>query len=392
MISFVNYPPGAISNLNFIDDLNKLPSSDAGIIYLLDNTAYFFTKNIDLLGNRFVCGRNTVILGSSSENVRLSSTGLDANTPLITSEWSLPIRGITISHGTALDLDASGNADQALDWFGVNFTDCATVGRIANYTNFIATDCALLNSSELSFDGNFGTVGFSSCLFNGQSGKSIISIPATAVIQRRFRAIYSSFITLVGETSIDIDPLATISDESYILDTCNFSGGGTYLSGVDDTSNTSLFVKCVGIVNTAVNGQLYMFNNATTTTVSLQDTFYKIAGTTTPSPDNQKYDHSNNRLTNAAKIERKFLVQATLSFNAGNNNVCTFGFYDSKLGGIRTPSLTRSTANSSGRAENVSISCIVQHGFGDYIEVHVSNSVATNVTVTDLNLIISEIT
>jgi hypothetical protein len=204
--------------------------------------------------------------------------------------------------------------------------------------------------------------------------------------------IYSSFITLSGETSINVSASATISDERYILDTVNFSGGGTYLSGVDQTSNKALFTSCVGITNTAVNGQLYMQNNATDTNVSVTNTFYKVLGTTTASTDNSKYTHANNRLTNNANISRKYLIQCILSFTGTANDVYQFGFYDSKLGTIRTPSKTKSTSNNNGRAENVAFSCVVSHISGDYLEIHGTNtSGSRNFTVTDMNFVITEI-
>lgn len=381
----------ATGNIIFVTTKSDLPTAVSGVITLAANKTYFFTTTVDLTGDRLVCGANTTILGGSSENCVIKSTGLSSSTALITSVYSLPIRNITITHGTALNLDGDGTTT-ALDWFGVNFTDCATVGTIKDYTNFIMQDSAFLNSGNMTLDGSIGTVGFTQCLFDLTSGSTGFIIPSTANITRRFRIIYSSFVTLSGETSINVSSSATIGNERYILDTVNFSGGGTYITGVDDTSNKSLFINCVGITNTAVNGQLYMQGNATATVVSATNTFYKVLGTTTASSDNSKYTHTNNRLTNDAAISRKYLIQASLSFSSGTGDVCQFGFYDSKLGAVRTPSKTKATANSSGRAENIHMACVVSHVQGDYIEVHCSNTTnSTNITVSDLNFVITEI-
>jgi hypothetical protein len=153
-------------NFIFVKSKSDLPTPVGGVINLVDNATYFFLTTVDLLGSSLLCGQNTTILGASSENCRIKSTGLYPLTALINSEWSLPIRNITIEHNVAIDLDATGNANQALDWFGVNFSDCETVGTIKGYNNFIATDCALLNSGTLTFDGTIGTVGFQSCIFD----------------------------------------------------------------------------------------------------------------------------------------------------------------------------------------------------------------------------------
>jgi hypothetical protein len=379
-------------DIQFINSIDDFPAAITSVITLESNVTYFICSTIDLVGSRLVCSSNTTIIGGSSENCRIKSTGLNAATALITSEWSLPIRNITIEHGTALSLDATANANQALDWFGVNFTDCAIIGTIKNYSNFVMNDSAFLNSQGLTFDGTFGTIAFGNTLFDNRTSGTSIILPATLTITRRFRIIYSSFICLSGETGINVNASATIPDEKYILDTVNFSGGGTYLTGVTNTSNKALFTLCVGITNTNVNGQLYMQGNATVTTVASANVFYKVLGTTTASSDNQKYLHSNNRLTNDAIIPRKFLIQCNLSFTSGSNNVCQFGFYDSVLATIRTPSKTKSTSNGTGRAENISFNCVVSHKQGDYLEIHAANtSASNNITVTDMNFVITEI-
>ena len=175
--------------------------------------------------------------------------------------------------------------------------------------------------------------------------------------------------------------------------TCNFSGAGTPITGVDSLDNESLFTNNVGIPNTATNGQIYMQGNATATTVSDTAVFYLGAGTTIASADNERYlGSSAGRLTNEAIIQRKFLIIASLSFETTNGNVCQFGFYDSRLSAIREPSKTFATANASGRDEHVSMQCVVSHSSGDYLEVHCRNSTGTNdITITDLNFTITQL-
>jgi hypothetical protein len=136
-----------------------------------------------------------------------------------------------------------------------------------------------------------------------------------------------------------------------------------------------------------------MQGNTTATTVSVTNTFYKVAGTTTASIDNSKYlMPQNNRLTNNATVTRKYLIQCILSFTGTSNDVYQFGFFDSKLGTIRTPSKTKSTSNNNGRNESVSFSCVVSHVSGDYLEIYgTNNSGSRNFTVTDMNFIITEI-
>ena len=380
----------AASDFVFVSSLYDLPVPVSGVITLEDEKTYFFISEVDLLGNRLVCGVNTTILGGSSENCRIKSTGL-TGTALITSNYSLPIRNITIEADVALNLDGDG-VTTALDWFGVNFTDCNTIGTIRDYSNFIMQDSAFLNSGGLTFDGTIGTIAATQCLFDVNGTNTAFILPATLTVTRRFRITYSSFIVTSGQRGIDVSTSATIPTESYILDTVNFAGGGTYLGGVDHTSNDALFINCTNITNTAVNGQLYMQGNATATTVTNTTSFFKVAGTTSASADNSKFSHSNNRLTCDAIISRKYLIQCSLSASAGTNHVLEFGFYDSQLNAVRTPSRTKVTSNGSGRVESVTFMCVVTMTNGNYLEIHArNNSSATNIIVEQLNFTITEI-
>lgn len=371
---------------NFVANVDDLPGAVNGVIALADNQTYFLTGDVDLKGARLVGGRNTCIIGGTSENCALTSTGLDSGTALLSSEWTCILRFMTISHGTALNLDADGNADQALDWLGVNFLNCATVGTIANYNNWIYQTGALLNSSGLTVDGTFGTVGLSQCLINPASGGTGIIVPATATITRRFRVIYSAFVVLSGETGIDVSTSATIPVEGHILDTVNFAGGGTYTAGVAFDDNKALWVNNKGIKNSAEIGFMTLNGNATATSISTQGVPVKASGATTLQAISQKFSHSDNRLTYSGAITRSFKVTVTASVSSGANNV--IGNYVAKNGTVVANSEIYITANSGGRAENVAIQTVVELAQNDFVEFFVENDSGTsNITVTDMAFI-----
>lgn len=389
-------PEGTASNFTFVSSKDDLPTPVSGVHTLLADHTYFFLGTVDLMGGRMVGQFNTCLLGHSSENAFITSTGLTAGVALFTTEWTTPIRHVTFFDvDTCLDIDGTANLPQplALDWTGVNFTNIPNVGLIGTSDNFIYTKGALLGSNNLRFTGSQGTISIADSLLRGSGGPSpIVHIDSGCTVSRRFRIIYSSIIAFGATTALDVDDLAGIPTEGFILDTINFAGGGNYLPSVGTASNKALFSGCKGIVNTAVNGQAYMRNNTTASVITATDTFVKVAGTTTASTDNAKYAHADNRLTNEAEVERKYLIQCSLSFTSGSNNICEFGFYDSKLGAIREPSRTLGTANSSGRLEGLTFSCVVQHSTGDYLEIHCANTTgANNITVEAMNFIVSEI-
>jgi hypothetical protein len=383
-------------NIN-IDKINEieynLPASVGGVVTLLAGKTYLLSEPIDLLGDRIVAAGVCNLFGTSSETASITSTGLGVGVPLLTSDFTIVLESITIKNvDTAIAINGNVNL-VALDWRNVNFENVPNVGVINTCDNFIFDTSAFLGAQGLRFTGTIGTVAMNNSLFRGLgSAGKIIELDASCTITRRFRIIYSSVVAFGSTVGIDVNTSATIPIEAYILDTVNFSGGSSYLSGVDNTNNKALFVNCVGITNTAVNGQLFMQNNATATTISNTSDFFKIEGTTTASPDNAKFTHSDNRLTCDAVIQRKYLIQCTLSFAAGATNVCEFGFYDSQLVAVRTPSRTKATANAGGRAENVNFVCVVSMKQGDFLEVWAKNtSATTNITVDQLNFVITEI-
>jgi hypothetical protein len=383
----------ALGGTRAINRKTDFPTAVNGVITLEENLTYIIESPIDLTGDRLEAGGIVNLFGTSSETSFLTSTGLGVGVPLLTSIHTIVLEKLTF-HDVDTCLSINGNTNLvALDWENVNFKDISNIGTINTCENFIYETGAFLSAKGLKLTGTIGTVGISNSLFNSDAlAGNVIELDASCIITRRFRVIYSSLIVDTLATGINVNALATIPTESYILDTVNFSGPGTYISGVTQTSNDSLFINCKGIPNTAVNGQLYMQANAVATVIAGTNTFVKIAGTTTASLDNSKISHSNNRLTIDAVISRKYLIQCHLSFTSGNNNECEFGFYDSQLAAVRTPSRTKSTANSAGRAENISFACVVNGDIGYFLEIWcANNSAVTNITVTDMNFIITEI-
>lgn len=395
-IPFSNFVASVSSNISsgnivFVASKTDLPTAVSGVITLPTAISYFFTTTVDLTGDRIVCGLNTVILGASSENCYIKSTGLSSSTALITSVYSLPIRNISFTHGTVFNLDGDGTTT-AIDWFGINFVDCATIGTIKDYTNFVMGDSAFLNSSGMTFDGSIGTIAFGNCLFDTSSGGTAITLASTLTVSRRFRIIYSSFVTLSGETSLNVSASATISDERYILDTVNFSGGGTYISGVTQTSNKTLFTNCVGVANTTTRGFMYMVNNTTNTPIGVPnvDVWVKALGTTTADSNNSKFTHSNNRLTYSGAFNTSFLVSVNTAVrsSASNQNI-SIGI--AKNGTILPNSEMTIRTSTSNQEHPGSTQYQIDLVTNDYVELFVKNNQSTDVRVSDLNFSVVKI-
>ena len=389
---------GVPATVVFVESAADLPMPVNGVITLANNVTYFIAGTIDLAGDRIVAGENTTIIGGSSENCRLKSTGL-TGTALITSEYSLPMRNITVEADIALDLDATGNATAALDWFGVNFTDCASCGTIANYSNFIASDCGWLNSGALTFDGTIGTVGFAQCIFTPRTGATALAVAATATITRRFRVIYSAFVVTSGRTGINFSTSATVPDESYILDTANFSGGGTYTTGVASTSDKVRWVACVGVTNTVAIAQMYMKNNAVATDILVQNDKYKVAGTTEFAALSQRWTHdaANNAVVYASAVPRRVKAQVSFTIRGSANNVIGVFLAKCESGNSIVPDTDRLpesevyVAMSGSRPDSAFVQAILDVTEGDRVYCIVQNtSSSADVTVEFLNIIVEQ--
>lgn len=373
--------------------LDDLPLPVGGVITLTPDETYYIAAHVDLEGNRLVCGLNTTILGASSENCSLTSTGLGASDYLIYSDYTLPIRHITIkdvSKGVGINIAGDNPDPVALDWTGVNFSGCVINCTFGDIDNFIFSKGAILGSGAMEFVGAAGTIGIDNSIFTGDgSAYAMINVASTAVVTRRLRVVYSAFVAFGSTVAINVDPAATIPTDNYILDACNFSGGGTYLTGLGTsfTDNQPRWTNNRGILNTAYVASYHMRNNATPTVILATNTPVKVAGTTIAGVINQKFTHTDNRLTYVGELIKNIRVTAIASFTSANNQVV--GLYIAKTGVELDDSEMYATTNAGGRAESITVQVVTTVANGDYIEIWIENTTAANnITVEYLNLVI----
>jgi hypothetical protein len=389
MLNFLDFAgrSASLDNVVVVNTKSDFPTPINNVITLAEDKTYYVSTMVDLTGDRIVTSGVCNLFGYSSEVSTLTSTGLGVGVPLITSEWTIVIENITIKDvHTAIDINGNTRTI-ALDWENVNFTNVPNVGIINTSDNFIYETGAFLGSEGLVLTGTVGTISLTNSLFRGIGNTAnIIEVNASAIITRRFRVTYSSFVVLPNNTGINFNVAATVPFNSYILDTVNFSSSGTFISGVDYTNNKSSFNNNVGIINSREITQYGMINNAVATTIALQSVAYKVLGTTVSGSLTSKFTNTNNRATFIGKISKIFVVNATMSINSGNNN--QIGIYIAKNGTILTESEVYITTNSSGRAESANVQAVLVMQANDYIEVFVGNDSSTSsVTVTDLNVI-----
>jgi hypothetical protein len=342
-------------------------------------------RDVDLKGNRIVCGINTVIDGQSSETSSLTSTGLGIGVPMISSNSTVLFRQISFKDvDTLFDIDGGGVG--VIDWFAFNIENVPNIGTIANYENCIINDSAWINSTGCTFTGNHGTIGFTNSIFTNFTNMTTLIIDSNCVISRRLKIVESAIVTTGTGISIDFSVSASVPAQGYNLNALSFTGGTlTHLAGVNEIGNQSLFFRNVGIKNSKSIGQLFL-SVPTATVINLVNTWYKISGTTISGSLISKFTHTNNRLTYTGTIDEVFTCNFTVSLSGGNNNVIEVGI--SKNGAIPLEeSISVITLDNGGATSNLTGLQYIELIENDYIELFVRNlSSTSNITANRLSL------
>lgn len=133
-------------------------------------------------------------------------------------------------------------------------------------------------------------------------------------------------------------------------------------------------------------GEVYITDNATSTTISNTTSFFKAAGTTTIQ-NNMGFDDgsASNRLRYTGSTTRMFHVASSFSLSvAGTNQTVQIAVF--KNGVQVTGSLMELRAGTSGEVVSSAMHSVVSLATNDYIEVFVRNATSTSaVTIKHLN-------
>lgn len=385
------YVQRAVTSDNFINSVTDFPDPVANVITLPSGSSWLLNDFIDLGVNRLVCDGPVTIFGSSSETCGLSG---NVNAPLISSAYTLALQNIRLqaTNIKCIEINGLGNTT-AYDWHGVNFFNTANIGTIDEADNFIYDTGAFLNSGNIIIGGNIGTISIFQSLLNGRSEASpILKLADNLTVTRRIRVFFSSIISHTDSLGIQVGANVTIPDESFKLDQCNFSGPGTYLTGISATDSEAIFNLNTGIPNTASIGACYI-TTPVATTISDTTTWVPIQGTLTAGDDIARWTQSSPaRLTCNAPIERKYYIICTASFTTGNTNQVEIGFFSSKANAMLPISIVRSTASGSGRAENQTLVATIDAIANEFIEVRCRNITGANdITFDFLTFLITQI-
>lgn len=372
--------------VHVVRSARDLPEPVGGIITLPADTAWMICAHVDLAGARIECTGTTTIYGTGQETASLTSTGLTGQ-PLVKAYATLALRTLSfVMPSGEICIDVDGDATTALDWQYINFTGGARAATISTINNFVGEGLAVLDGTGFLFEGAAQSIVFNNSIFVPSVGGAGVSFEPAATISRRMRLTNCALVINAGASGVVFNGPTIVSPEGFILDGCNFSGAGTYLTGITYLSDLARFTECRGIVNSTRIGAYAWTANATPTEIAATDTYVKAAGTSTAKPINQRFTHSSNRLTYASALQQAFVVGITATVTSGNGHQVTLALY--KNGVIVPESAQTVTTNAAGRAENVSLQEALELAAGDYIEVWCANGTSiTDIVVVDLNVI-----
>jgi len=367
----------AYTYLKVVERLADLPAPVAGVITLAPGTAYVITTAVDLGANRLsLSGGPVAIVGTASAQSSLTSSAAGA---MITSNDSVTLRFITLTStvGPTLALNGAGSANPApaVELVWVSFVGCATLGSIATYTTFTSTGTALTSSANLTFTGTIGSIAFFSGRTGNAAGTSFV-FAAGLVLTTSLRILTSTFVAAPGNSSLNVSAAATIGSAQYTVGSCNFSGGGTYVVGVQPSDNKAVFTGNTGVANVVALASYFMTGNGTATTMGTSGVFVKVAGTTTNSALTQRFTHASNRATYGGASSAAFNVTAALGIS-GNNNV-VFAVRVTVNGVTIAASESQVTTNGAGvRVDACACQYLLTLAPGDFVEMWIANNTNT---------------
>lgn len=367
----------------FVKQLSDLPAAVSGTITLSGSTTYKISGTISLGTNVLVMGSGTAIEGNNQAIDILSYTGTGNMINITDVNGNISNVAISCADGTIFNADCSTGLCNYL-LYGIVVSGAKTLGTIQGFNNFVIQGSIISGTTTNGFTlgtshatGNFAIINSE---FNSNAG-TLLAFSTSTV---GFVTIHGNiFYSTGGQTVFSGTP--TVNNKIHVIDN-SFTGGGTYTSGNITPSNIYCdFLSNIGVDPSGAVGECYYVANATATTITIAGTFYKAAGATTAGT-NERFTHTDNRLTYAGLETIKLIVISAASVTSASNNE-TLATKIAKNGSVINASEAEARQTTANQSVNCISKSIVQLSTGDYVELFVTNKTSTgSVTVEYMNL------
>lgn len=267
---------------------------------------------------------------------------------------------------------------------GINIKDVAMategVGQVSGFRAVIILQNYWATAKGIKVTGNMGRFicGFT-LISNISNGAGIEFLPGLTIDDID---LANNHFVYTGQTGVKVNAGATINVGR--MTTNMFRDVGTLLDGFDSYTPAWEMQQNTGIPNSRAFSFAYMNDNTSSTNLTSQGVYYKIAGTLTAT-SSKRFTVANNIFTYTGKRTITTRVFAAVSGRAPASNA-DFSIALAKNGTV-IPNPTASLgAMTSGQGFQIVLETEVELATGDYIEVGIkrNNSATSNVTIGDI--------
>lgn len=320
-------------------------------------------------------GFNVSSITTTDDGTQIFTSPVGGSGDLLFKDIAFTASGVGSSVFALTDSDGT----HAVEYARVNFNNCSSLGYIDGYRQGLEVGTGRFGGTpDLEFRGVWAGGYFVQLSIARSLTDSVYSLFKSAVghtFASRFGGNPNILIP-ANVTAFEMTSANFAFDELLQIDGANFSGDGAVFSGIDET-NTRVRVKNTrGTPNTFVGG-FWVLSATAPTATAVQNTFYKLAGTTTGSSLVWFTLPGDNNLTSNSTETVQTMATFTGSFSGGNNKVFKIRFrvWDNSAAAYVDSNETQFTTGGTGRFESVTLfSPRLSLDENDRIEVWVANT------------------
>jgi hypothetical protein len=211
--------------------LADLPTPSGGFIDLEANKTYRFQGLVNIGTNRIRCGVSNTVFGFDKSSDGIVYTGTDS--AILCENQDVTVSNITIFSPNGRNVDVINTTS-----YSAQIRECilsgGTIGNIAG-SNLFAFNNNICTNGELDLSGTFLKVGIAVNFF--LSATAIEQVCIDTATFTTLKIVDNDFTVASGKIGILVANTTITTDGGGAIISNTFSGLGTYISGVDDTTS-----------------------------------------------------------------------------------------------------------------------------------------------------------
>jgi hypothetical protein len=258
------------------------------------------------------------------------------------------------------------------------------VGRVSGFEAATFVKNFWRVTDGIKVDGNIGKFASTLNFITGISAGSGIELLST--LNADDIDLANNYFDYVGQTGLKVNVGASI--DRARLTSNMFRDVATPLDGVTSYTPGWSMQQNTNIPNSRAAGSIYSNNNATATTLSVLNTFYKIAGATT-AVNEQRFTAGTNRFTYTGVDPIVAKVSVVTGAKAPSNNA-EYSIGIAKNGTIIPAPIASMASTVNNQSFQITLITEVNLVTGNFIEVFVASSTSGAITVEELQFRVTD--